>query len=263
MNTDATDVTPSLSQKIRRLHGGAETSFTRMLRLAGQTPNLITLGRGDPDVPTPSHIVEAAVKALQTRHVNYTPPPGMPALREAIADKLRRENGLSYDPQQEILVTCGAQEAISVIMQTLLDPGDEVLLPDPFYTAYEMAIGLAGGVVVHVPTHAEQDFEVQAEAIEQRISPRTRLLVLVSPNNPTGGIISAATQARNRRDRRPPQPDRRVGRTLREGHLRRRRSAQHCPPAPHARAHDCHQRLLQNLLHDRISRRLHRRASRL
>ena len=196
MNTDAAAATPSLSQKIRRLHGGAETSFTRMLRLAGQTPNLITLGRGDPDVPTPSHIVEAAVKALQTRHVNYTPPPGMPALREAIADKLSRENGLSYDPQQEVLVTCGAQEAISVIMQTLLDPGDEVLLPDPFYTAYEMAIGLAGGVVVHVPTHAEQDFEVQAEAIEQRISPRTRMLVLVSPNNPTGGIISAATQAR-------------------------------------------------------------------
>jgi aspartate/methionine/tyrosine aminotransferase len=115
-----------------------------MLRLASQTPNLISLGRGDPDISTPAHIVEAAVKALQTRHVNYTPPPGMPALREAIAEKLARENSLHYEPLSEILVTCGAQEGISVIMQALLDPGDEVLLPDPFYTAYEMAIGLAG-----------------------------------------------------------------------------------------------------------------------
>lgn len=183
---------PALSRKIQALQGGAETSFTRMLRLASQTPNLITLGRGDPDVATPPHIVEAAVKALQTRHVNYTPPPGMPALREAIAEKLLRENGLRYEPLSEILVTCGAQEAISVIMQTLLDPGDEVLLPDPFYTAYEMAIGLAHGTVVHVPTFAEQDFEVQPAEIAARITPRSRIIVLVSPSNPTGGVISAA-----------------------------------------------------------------------
>ena len=184
--------TPALSRKIQSLQGGAETSFTRMLRLANQTPNLISLGRGDPDVATPAHIVEAAVKVLQTGHVNYTPPPGMPALREAIAEKLRRENGLHYEPLSEILVTCGAQEAISVIMQTLLDPGDEVLLPDPFYTAYEMAIGLAHGKVVHVPTYAEQDFEVQPAEIAARISERTRMIVLVSPSNPTGGVISAA-----------------------------------------------------------------------
>jgi aspartate/methionine/tyrosine aminotransferase len=183
---------PALSRKILALQGGAETSFTRMLRLAAQTPNLISLGRGDPDVPTPPHIVEAAVKTLQSRHVNYTPPPGLPALREAIAEKLSRENGLDYAPFSEVLVTCGAQEAISVIMQTLLDPGDEVLLPDPFYTAYEMAIGLAHGVVVHVPTYAEQDFEVQPSAIAARITSRTRMIVLVSPSNPTGGVISTA-----------------------------------------------------------------------
>jgi aminotransferase len=188
-----TPTTPPLSRKIQSLQGGAETSFTRMLRLASQTPNLISLGRGDPDVATPPHIVEAAVKAMQTRHVNYTPPPGMPALREAIADKLARENGLRYDPMSEVLVTCGAQEAISVIMQTLLDPGDEVLLPDPFYTAYEMAIGLAHGKVVHVPTYAEQGFEVQPAEIAARINERTRMIVLVSPNNPTGGVISAAS----------------------------------------------------------------------
>ena len=189
----AIPATPALSHKIQALQGGAETSFTRMLRLASQTPNLITLGRGDPDVATPLHIVEAAVKVMQSRHVNYTPPPGMPALREAIAEKLQRENGLHYEPLSEILVTCGAQEAISVIMQTLLDPGDEVLLPDPFYTAYEMAIGLAHGKVVPVPTYAEQGFEVQPSAIAERIGERSRMIVLVSPNNPTGGIISAPT----------------------------------------------------------------------
>jgi aminotransferase len=186
---------PLLSRKIQALQGGAETSFTRMLRLAGQTPNLITLGRGDPDVPTPPHIAAAAVRVLESRRVNYTPPPGMPPLREAIAAKLQRENGLKYAALSEVLVTCGAQEAISIIMQTLLDPGDEVLLPNPFYTAYEMAIGLAHGTVVHVPTYAEQDFEVQPLEIAARITERTRMIVLVSPSNPTGGVISAAVLA--------------------------------------------------------------------
>jgi len=195
MNPTPAPATPALSRKIQSLQGGAETSFTRMLRLAAQTPNLITLGRGDPDVPTPSHIVEAAVKVMQSRHVNYTPPPGMPALREAVAEKLQRENGLHYEAMSEILITCGAQEAISVIMQTMLDPGDEVLLPSPFYTAYEMAIGLAHGKVVHVPTYAEQNFEVQAATIAAAVTERSRMIVLVSPNNPTGGVISAATLA--------------------------------------------------------------------
>ena len=192
MSSTTTPATPVLSRKIQALQGGAETSFTRMLRFASQTPNLITLGRGDPDVATPAHIVEAAIKVIQSRHVNYTPPPGMPALREAIAEKLQRENGLRYEPLSEILVTCGAQEAISVIMQTLLDPGDEVLLPDPFYTAYEMAISLAYGKVMHVPTYAEHAFEVQPAAIAAQITARSRMIVLVSPHNPTGGVISAS-----------------------------------------------------------------------
>ena len=181
---------PALSRKIQALHGGTETSFTRMLRMASGVPNLISLGRGDPDLPTPTHIIQAAVDLMQSRHINYTPPPGMPALREAIVKKMATERGLTYDPVSEVVVTAGAQEAISVVMQTLLDPGDEVLLPDPYYTAYEMATGLAYGKVVRVPTRAEDNFEVQPEAIEAAITPRSRLLVLVSPNNPTGGIIS-------------------------------------------------------------------------
>ena len=193
MSSTTTPSKPALSRKIQSLQGGAETSFTRMLRLASQTPNLITLG---PRRPGCGHAGRTSwrprSRCCRQRHVNYTPPPGMPALREAIAEKLQRENGLRYEPLSEILVTCGAQEAISVIMQTLLDPGDEVLLPDPFYTAYEMAIGLAHGKVVHVPTYAEQDFEVQPAEIAARITERSRMIVLVSPSNPTGGVISAA-----------------------------------------------------------------------
>ncbi len=196
ITNDPQSMQPTLSHKIQALHGGAETSFTRMLRMAAGVPNLISLGRGDPDLPTPAHIVEAAVGVLQSRHVNYTPPPGLPALREAIAQKMLVERNLVYDPGTETIVTAGAQEAISVIMQTLLDPGDEVLLPDPFYTAYEMAIGLAHGTVVRIPTYADNDFEVHPEAIEAAITPRSRLLVLVSPNNPTGGIISEQTLER-------------------------------------------------------------------
>lgn len=185
-----------VSKKVQALQVSGESSFSRMLRLASHIPQLISLGRGDPDVPTPAHIVEASIAALQSRHINYTPPAGLPELRTAIAAKLKTENGLEYDPATEIIVTTGAQEAISVIMQTLLDPGDEVLLPDPYYTVYEMAIGLSGGMVVHVPTAAERDFEVLAADIAARITSRTRLVVLVSPNNPTGGIISAATLAK-------------------------------------------------------------------
>lgn len=184
---------PLLSKKIQGLQGGTESSFVRMVRMASQIPDLISLGRGDPDVPTPAHIVEAAVRVMQSRRVNYTTPIGMPELRRAIAEKLQTENGLTYNPDTEVIVTAGAQEAMSVVMQTLLDPGDEVLLPDPYYTAYEMAIGLAGGTVVRVPTSADENFEVKAEAIEAKITPRSRILVLVSPNNPTGAVISAQT----------------------------------------------------------------------
>jgi aspartate aminotransferase len=141
----------------------------RVRELAAQGRDVVGLQTGDPDFVTPAHIIEAGHAALLAGDTHYPPARGTKALLEAIAAKLERENGLRYAPLSEVLVTCGAQEAISVIMQTLLDPGDEVLLPDPFYTAYEMAIGLAHGKVVHVPTYAEQDFEVQPAAICHKI----------------------------------------------------------------------------------------------
>jgi len=158
--------------------------------------DIIRLGRGDPDFDTPAHIREAAKAALDAQCTHYTPWTGIPALRQAVATKLRRDNGLDMDPDSEIVITNGAQEAVFMIMQVLLDPGDEVLVVDPHYSAYDTGIRVAGGVVVPVPTKADDGFAVQSEVLESHVSPRTRLLVLVNPNNPTGTMISRDTALR-------------------------------------------------------------------
>jgi aminotransferase len=186
----ATRVRSALSERASRIRGGQESAFFQLLRLAEGRQDLIALGRGEPDIPTPGHIVEAAKRALDEGHTTYTNPAGLPALRQAIADKLATDNDLTYDPGSEIIVTTGAQEALAVVMQTLLDPGDEVLIASPFYVAYEANIILAGGRVVAVPTREEDDFELRAEAVEERITDRTKLLAIVTPNNPTAGVIT-------------------------------------------------------------------------
>ncbi len=184
----------ALAERVGRIRGGSESPFFYLLKLAeARGGDVITLGRGEPDIPTPAHIVAAAKDALDRGFTTYTNPAGLPALREAIADKFQRDNGLSYDPTREILVTTGAQEALAVVMQTLLDPGDEVLIASPFYNAYEANIVLAGGVPVGIPTRQEDDFQIAPEDIEQRISERTKLLALVTPANPTAAALTRET----------------------------------------------------------------------
>jgi aminotransferase len=186
-------VRAALSQRAAGIRAGEESAFFQLLKLAEQRSGVITLGRGEPDIPTPSHIVAAAKQALDDGATTYTNPAGMPALREAIAEKLRRDNGLTYDPACEIIVTTGAQEAIAVVMQTLLDPGDEVLIAAPFYTAYEANILLAGGVPVPIPTSFENDFQISGADVEDRITPRTKLLAIVTPSNPTAAGLTRKT----------------------------------------------------------------------
>ena len=171
----------------------SENPFFNLLKLANNRDDVITLGRGDPDVPTPSHIIEAAKQALDDGHTTYTDPAGLPVLREEIARKLERDNGLTYDPEHEIVVTTGAQEALAVIMQTLLDQGDEVLLAAPYYMGYESNIALAGGTTVHVPTSMENDFELKAADVNARLTERTKLLAVVSPSNPTAAGLTRET----------------------------------------------------------------------
>ncbi len=160
---------------------------TRMLGIAAGLTDVIALGRGDSDFHTPAHIVEAAKAALDDNQHHYTGPTGIPALREAIATDLGSRYGLEYG-SDEILVTAGAQEAIMLTMLGLCSPGDEVLITSPRFTTYDTAVRLCGGTPVPVPTWERDDFALDVAEIEARITPRTRMFVLVSPNNPTGAV---------------------------------------------------------------------------
>lgn len=180
-----------LSEHALRISSGSDSPFFTLLGLAADRQDLISLGMGEPDVPTPKHIIDAAKKALDDGLTTYTNPAGIPALREAIAEKLEAEQGLRYDPKTEIIVTTGAQEAMAVIMLTLLNPQEEVLLASPFYQAYDTNIKLAGGVPVGVPTTESDDFQMTGPMIEPLLTDRTKLLTVITPNNPTGAVLTA------------------------------------------------------------------------
>ncbi|HWM33895.1 MAG TPA: pyridoxal phosphate-dependent aminotransferase [Pseudolysinimonas sp.] len=151
---------------------------------------VISYAAGEPDFSTPEHIVEAAVAAARDpRNHRYTPAAGLPELREAIAEKTRRDSALTVDPSQ-IIVTNGGKQAVYQAFATLLDPGDEVLLPTPYWTTYPEAIRLAGGVPVEVFAGADQDYLVSIEQLEAARTPKTKVLLWVSPSNPTGAVAS-------------------------------------------------------------------------
>jgi len=158
---------------------------------------LLNLGQGTPDLPTPPHIIEAVHDALLDQpRVQYTDYAGIPMLREAIAEKLRRDNGLDYDPDREIMVTIGSQEAVWIAMQLLTDPGDEFLIGDPHYIVYDEVVELLGGKVVAVPSIVECGFQYDLDAMEAAITPRTKAILLVSPDNPTGAVQEPEIVAR-------------------------------------------------------------------
>jgi aminotransferase len=160
-----------------------------MMELSKQFPDVIALGRGDPDLDTPAHIVEAAKAAMRDQRTGPTPVAGMDSLREGIANMLRRDNNLPVQ-RENIIVTTGGQEGIFLIMQALLDPGDEVLVPDPRYTSYDDAILQTGGKMVMVRTYPEDGFDLRPEEVEKQITPKTKILLIVTPSNPTGGILT-------------------------------------------------------------------------
>jgi aminotransferase len=180
----------AISQRARAVTPGQRG---QLLDMAAGVKDLIALARGDPDLSTPLHIVEAAKQALDRGYTHYTHWAGMPELRKTIADKLWRDNSIRVDPETEVLVTTGAQEAVFLVCLALLDPGDEILVPDPHYMTYDTAIALAGAKAVLVPTFEKDDFEVQPEEIVRHITTKTKAVLLVSPNNPTGGIIRPET----------------------------------------------------------------------
>lgn len=178
-----------IPEEVRAVAGDPNRLRLALVDLSGQMKDVITLGRGDPDLPTPAHIIAAAEDAMHKQHHAPTPTAGLPELREAIAAKLRRENGLPID-SSNIIVTTGGQEAVFLVMQSILDPGDEVLVPDPRYTAYDDAILNAGGKMVLVPTEHTDAFNMRPEAIEAAITPRSKAILVITPSNPTSGIIT-------------------------------------------------------------------------
>ena len=158
----------------------------KALRAAGRP--VIGFGAGEPDFPTPEHIVEAAVAAARDpRNHRYTPTAGLPELREAIAAKTQRDSGLSVDPAQ-VLVTNGGKQAVYQAIATVIDVGDEVLLPAPYWTTYPEAIKLAGGIVVEVPTDETTGYRADVATLETYRTERTKALLFCSPSNPTGAV---------------------------------------------------------------------------
>lgn len=161
----------------------------KSLKAAGRP--IISYGAGEPDFATPEHVVEAAVAAaIDPKNHRYTPAAGLPELREAIAEKTKRDSGWAVSASQ-VIVTNGGKQAVYQAFQSLLDEGDEVLVPAPYWTTYPEAIALAGGVMVDVFAGADQGYRVTVEQLEAALTPKTKVLLFVSPSNPTGAVYSA------------------------------------------------------------------------
>jgi aspartate aminotransferase len=162
----------------------------KALKAAGE--DVVGFGAGEPDFPTPAHVVEAAVAACRDpKNHRYTPVAGLPELREAIAVKTKRDSGFDCSAAQ-VLVTNGGKQAVFNTFAALLDPGDEVILPAPYWTTYPEAIALAGGVPVAVPTDTASGFRVTLDQLDRAVTERTKALLFVSPSNPTGAVYPAA-----------------------------------------------------------------------
>ena len=158
----------------------------KALRAAGEP--VIGFGAGEPDFPTPPHIVEAAVRACRDpRDHRYSPTPGLPELREAVAAKTLRDSGLDVSPQQ-VIITAGGKHAVYNALLTLLNPGDEVLLPAPYWPSYPEPVALSGARSVVIPTDVASGYRVTVEQLEAARTPRTKVLIFVSPSNPTGAV---------------------------------------------------------------------------
>jgi aspartate aminotransferase/aminotransferase len=163
--------------------------FERADRLASRGTKVINFGIGRPDFDTPAHIKDAAKSALDEGFVHYTPNTGMPSLRQALADSVQKYKGVSYSPETEIMVTAGGQEAIYLSLRAFLNPGDEILVPDPGYTQLVSSIRLAGGAALPMPLSAEDNFMPDLAAAARLIGPHTRGIAVNSPHNPTGAVL--------------------------------------------------------------------------
>ena len=179
-----------LSDRLQHLAPSATLAMSqKSSEMKAQGIDVINMSVGEPDFNTPDHIKEAAKKAIDENYSRYSPVPGYADLRKAIADKLKRENQLDYSPN-EILVSNGAKQSVCNTVMALVNSGDEVIIPTPYWVSYPQMALLAGGVPVFVEATFEQNFKMTPEQLEKAITPKTRLLILCSPSNPTGSVYS-------------------------------------------------------------------------
>jgi aminotransferase len=166
------------------------SAIRRMLELSAKTPNVVHLEQGEPNFTTPEHILIAATEAMKKGFTHYTEISGTLELRQAIAEKLERDNDIQVDPRTEVIVTSGSQEAMFDAALGLLNPSDEALVIDPYYPAYFEDTLLAEAVPVTVPLNSENDYRIEAEALESKITSRTKMIWMCNPSNPTGHVFT-------------------------------------------------------------------------
>jgi len=180
MNANITGIEPSVSLAVT----------SRAKELAAEGRKIYSFAAGEPDFDTPESIKQAAIEALQRGDTKYTPASGLMSLRTAIAEKLERENGLYYKPAQ-VIVSCGAKHSLFNAILTLCSPGDEVIVPSPYWLSYPEMVRVASAVPVLLPTREEDNFKLTPAALEAAITPRSRVLIINSPSNPIGNVYSA------------------------------------------------------------------------
>ena len=178
---------PRASEKVSQIKPSA---IRKMLDLSARMENVVHLEQGEPNFVTPQHILDAAVEAMRKGFTHYTDTSGTLELREAIAEKLEKENAIQVDPQTEVIVTSGSQEAMFAAALGFLDHGDEALVIDPYYPAYYEDTLLAGAIPIPVPLSAEENYKIENETLEKKVTRRTKMIWICNPSNPTGHVFS-------------------------------------------------------------------------
>lgn len=174
----------------KRVRAVPPSGIRRFFDIAATMDDVISLGIGEPDFVTPKPILQAGVRSLERGETQYTSNSGILELRQALSRHLNSRYGVSYDPERELIVTVGVSEALYLTLTAVLDPGDEVIIPKPCFVSYEAEVIFAGGVPVPIMTRLENEFQVTAADVEQRITERTKAILIGYPNNPTGAVLS-------------------------------------------------------------------------
>ena len=183
------------SDLLQRLSESATIAMARKAReLKDQGIDVISLSLGEPDFDTPAEMKQAGMDAIEANETHYTPVPGTPRIRKAIVEKFKRDNGLEYTMDQ-VVVSTGAKQSLANVVLSLVNPGDEVILPAPYWVSYEEIVKVAGGIPLVLPTSIDNDYKIQPSELEAAITPKTRMVMYSSPCNPSGSVYTEAETA--------------------------------------------------------------------